>query len=114
MKISIKIRKLRDREKVSQAEVADELQVSQAAYNKWETGSTMPSLENIIKLCNYYNIGIAELLDDNFKILPDDINKKGIRINEDFVKCIIQNQEKLIELTEIQNGILIQILKCNN
>ena len=114
MKISIKIRKLRDREKVSQAEVADELQVSQAAYNKWETGSTMPSLENIIKLCNYYNIGIAELLDDNFKILPDDINKKGIRINEDFVKRIIQNQEKLIELTEIQNGILIQILKCNN
>ncbi|AQW93477.1 helix-turn-helix transcriptional regulator [Elizabethkingia anophelis] len=114
MKISIKIRKLRDREKVSQAEVADELQVSQAAYNKWETGSTMPSLENIIKLCNYYNIGIAELLDDNFKILSDDINKKGIRINEDFVKRIIQNQEKLIELTEIQNGILIQILKCNN
>ncbi|MCT4295916.1 helix-turn-helix transcriptional regulator [Elizabethkingia anophelis] len=114
MKISIKIRKLRDREKVSQAEVADELQVSQAAYNKWETGSTMPSLENIIKLCNYYNIGIAELLDDNFKILSDDINKKGIRINEDFVKRIFQNQEKLIELTEIQNGILIQILKCNN
>ncbi|HCD9233301.1 TPA: helix-turn-helix transcriptional regulator [Elizabethkingia anophelis] len=114
MKISIKIRKLRDREKVSQAEVADELQVSQAAYNKWETGSTMPSLENTIKLCNYYNIGIAELLDDNFKILSDDINKKGLRINEDFVKRIIQNQEKLIELTEIQNGILIQILKCNN
>ena len=74
----------------------------------------MPSLENIIKLCNYYNIGIIELLDDNFKIFSDDINKKGIRINEDFVKRIIQNQEKLIELTEIQNGILIQILKCNN
>ncbi|AQW98170.1 hypothetical protein CMT42_08490 [Elizabethkingia anophelis] len=74
----------------------------------------MPSLENIIKLCNYYNIGITELLDDNFKIFSDDINKKGIRINEDFVKRIIQNQEKLIELTEIQNGILIQILKCNN
>ncbi|MDV3592623.1 hypothetical protein CMU09_03870 [Elizabethkingia anophelis] len=74
----------------------------------------MPSLENIIKLCNYYNIGITELLDDNFKIFSDDINKKGIRINEDFVKRIIQNQEKLIELIEIQNGILIQILKCNN
>ena len=74
----------------------------------------MPSLENIIKLCNYYNIGIAELLDDNFKIFSYYINKKGIRINEDFVKRIIQNQEKLIELTEIQNGILIQILKCNN
>ncbi len=74
----------------------------------------MPSLENIIKLCNYYNIGITELLDDNFKIFSDDINKKGIRINENFVKRIIQNQEKLIELTEIQNGILIQILKCNN
>jgi len=114
MKISIKLRKLREQEKSSQAEVADELQVSQTAYNKWETGSAKPSLENIIKLCNYYNIGIADLLDDNFKILSDDINRKEIRITEEVIQNIIKNQERLIELTEIQNGILIQILKCEN
>lgn len=114
MKISIKLRKLREREKSSQTEVADELQVSRTAYNKWETGSTMPSLENIMKLCNYYNIGIADLLDDNFKILSDDINKKGIRITEEVIQNIIKNQERLIELIEIQNGILVQILKCEN
>ena len=114
MKISIKLRKLREQEKSSQADVADELQVSQTAYNKWETGSAKPSLENIIKLCNYYNIGIADLLDDNFKILSEDINRKEIRINEDVVKRIIENQEKLIELTEIQNNILVQILRYEN
>ena len=47
-----------------------------------------------MKLCNYYNIGIADLLDDNFKILSDDINKKGIRITEEVIQNIIKNQEK--------------------
>ncbi|MHA7609443.1 helix-turn-helix domain-containing protein [Elizabethkingia meningoseptica] len=114
MKISNKIRKLRELGRVSQAEVADELQISQTAYNKWETGSAKPSLENIMKLCNYYNISIAELVDDDLKILPHNLSEKEIIISAEVMQNIIQNQQMLIELVKEQNGILIRILECKN
>ena len=41
--------------------------------------------------------------------LENDSKKKISKIQN-----IIKNQERLIELIEIQNGILIQILKCEN
>ena len=65
MKLNTKLRKLRNSRKLSQVELAEALQISQTAYNKWESGSTKPSLDNILKLSRFYNIYIEELINES-------------------------------------------------
>ena len=65
MKLNTKLRKLRNFRKLSQVELAEALQISQTAYNKWESGATKPSLDNILKLSQFYNIYIEELIDES-------------------------------------------------
>jgi transcriptional regulator with XRE-family HTH domain len=65
MKLNTKLRKLRNSIKLSQAELAEALQISQTAYNKWESGTTKPSLDNILKLSQFYKIYIEELIDES-------------------------------------------------
>ena len=83
MKLNTKLRKLRNLKKLSQAELADSLQISQTAYNKWESGTTKPSLDNILKLSRFYNIYIEELIDES-PLRTSDISEKEIKIPEHF------------------------------
>lgn len=63
--IGTKLLKLRQKYKYSQSEIADILNVSQNAYNKWESDKCKPSVDNVLKLSSHYKIDIAGLLDDN-------------------------------------------------
>lgn len=56
MNLDIKLRKLREEKKWSQSEIACQLDISQSAYNKWESGQSKPTLENLRKLAEIYKI----------------------------------------------------------
>lgn len=77
MKLNTKLRKLRNSRKLSQVELAEALQISQTAYNKWESGSTKPSLDNILKLSRFYNIYIEELINESPLRTADTSEKKS-------------------------------------
>ncbi|CAM3609902.1 helix-turn-helix transcriptional regulator [Elizabethkingia occulta] len=112
MKLNTKLRKLRNFRKLSQVELAEALQISQTAYNKWESGATKPSLDNILKLSQFYNIYIEELIDESPLRTAD--SEKEIRITEEAISAIIQNQNELIGLIRQQNELLILLSKALN
>jgi transcriptional regulator with XRE-family HTH domain len=59
-----RIRELREDlpEKKSQTEVAEDLQITQRKLSYIETGKTEPSIEDIIRICEYYNVSADYIL----------------------------------------------------
>lgn len=58
-----KLKELREKRGLSQAEVAQEIGISRQMYNKYERGDTEPSLSAIKALCTLYAVPYEELLD---------------------------------------------------
>ncbi len=50
------LRSLRNKNNYSQSAVASYLEISRQMYNKYENGSSEPSLKNIKKLCELYKV----------------------------------------------------------
>jgi len=55
----------------TQKQVAKELNISYASYNKYETTNTMPDIENLINIANYYKITLDALVGHNVPYLLD-------------------------------------------
>ena len=51
----MKLIEYRKKENKTQQEIADDLNVSQGVYQKWETGETIPTKENMQKIFIYTN-----------------------------------------------------------
>lgn len=65
---------LRKNKKLTQAELALKLNYSDKAISKWEHGDALPSLENLVAICDFYGITLDQLIKEgaeNIKV-PDD------------------------------------------
>ena len=56
------ILQLRNREKLSQEELAEKLFVTRQAVSRWETGETIPNTETLKRLSSLFNVSINTLL----------------------------------------------------
>ena len=68
MTIGEKITHLRVINNMSQEKLAALLKVSRQSISKWESGESLPSVENVLELSNLFNISTDELLNDNVVI----------------------------------------------
>lgn len=76
---------------MTQAQLAEKLNITDRAVSKWETGKSMPDCAIMLQLCNELNISVNELLSGE-EIKMDNYNKKA--------------EENLLEMAkkeEIQN-----------
>lgn len=62
VEIGTQIKKFRQEQQVSQQELADHLNISRQTISKWELGKSLPDLENVIRLAEYFNISVDILL----------------------------------------------------
>ncbi len=62
MKISERLYELRRKAGLSQEELAEKIGVSRQAVGKWENGASVPELEKLLSLSEFYGIGIGELI----------------------------------------------------
>lgn len=62
MTVGEKITLLRSREEISQETLAEKLSVSRQAISSWEINQSLPSVDNILKLCEIFGISTDELL----------------------------------------------------
>lgn len=53
---------LRNRRRISQSELAEALDVSRQSVSKWETNSSVPDLEKLIRLADFFGITLDELV----------------------------------------------------
>ena len=83
-----RLRSLRDSVEMTQKELATELKVDYANYNKWENG-TIPSLETICAIADYFNVTTDYLLErtENKRIENIMIGQK-LRLTDSTIRAI--------------------------
>ena len=64
MKFNEKLLKLRKEKGLSQEELGMEMQVSRQTVSKWEAGQSYPDLTRLVKLRDFFDMTIDELLMD--------------------------------------------------
>lgn len=57
-----RLTELRTLNKMTQKEVAERLGISQPSYIRYENGSAEPTLENLIKLADLFDVSLDDLL----------------------------------------------------
>ena len=70
-KMSAFLRELRKERGLTQEQAAEALFVSSKTLSRWETGATVPDLETLMKLAEYYRVDIKELIDGE-RLEPDE------------------------------------------
>lgn len=123
MVLGEKLYKLRRLKKLSQEELALELQVSKTALIKWENNKSKPSINNLMKICDFYETDIYSLLEDvsnvnfshatfkgaNYVVNP---NNSTINFNNspELIAQFNDNQSKINILFEQQTKLLEKLL----
>lgn len=71
MTLAEKITALRGEHKLSQGDLAEQLDVSRQSVSKWETGQAVPELEKIIKLADLFDVSVDELVREGETLPPE-------------------------------------------
>lgn len=62
MDFASRIQELRKKAGLSQEALAEQLGISRQALGKWETGASLPTLDNLAQLAKIFNVSIDELI----------------------------------------------------
>lgn len=63
MELKEKLADLRKKKGLSQAELAEAINVSRQAISRWEVGTAIPSADNLMWLSKFYEVSMDELMD---------------------------------------------------
>lgn len=66
------LRNLRKNANMTQAELAEKLNVSRQAVSKWEKAVSIPDIENMLLLSKVFNVSLDELVDNKQKTISED------------------------------------------
>lgn len=80
MKLEEKIVLLRKEKGLTQLQAAEKLNVSRQAISKWESGSAVPSIDNLKYLGELYGVPVDYLLNDDMECISrqEDVAEKPI------------------------------------
>ena len=110
MLIGEKLTKLRKQEGWSQAELGEKLNTSRQTISKWELNDSLPDAENIVKICDLFNITTDSLLRDTEPqknedtISPNNENKDEDKTSVDNKKYYIVHAILLVLLGVVAIG----------
>jgi transcriptional regulator with XRE-family HTH domain len=127
MTLGTKLRNLRTAKGISLEKLALELHISKAAIGKWEADKSKPTVGNLLKLCENFEIDFYDLL-NNVSNLP--YSKAAIKVHlytapeENFtinnlpppelIESIVDIQKKINILVALQNELVFRLLAKNN
>ena len=99
MELSKNLKKARENVGLSQAEVAEKLNISRQAISKWENGWTSPDIDNLVILSDLYDVSLDELI-------KNDEKKK----DENLQESVEPDKKNVFGLLPEEVGILIAIV----
>ena len=82
MLLNEKISIIRKMNNLTQEEFAEELGVSRQAISKWENGSSVPDVQMLLRIADYYNLTLDQLVRDEFD-LPMAVNNPELDDSND-------------------------------
>lgn len=107
VKIGKFIAQCRKNKNMTQAELAEKLNITDRAISKWETGKGMPDSSIMLELCNELDITVNELLSGE-EIEMNNYNKIAEENLLEFKK-IDETKNKMLLQLEVIIGILVLI-----
>ena len=99
--LSLRLKELRKSKDLTQEELGIILYVTPQAISKWENGSSIPDLQQLISIANYYNVSTDYLLGLDEDKLNDEINS----IIKDCMDISIKEKNPLKAWNTIQSAI---------
>ncbi len=72
MSINNKIKLLRKKNGLSQEQLSEKIGLSRQAISRWETGDSVPDIDNIVKLSDIFNVSTDYLLKYNTENQEED------------------------------------------
>ncbi|KKO89199.1 hypothetical protein AAW12_24050 [Sphingobacterium sp. Ag1] len=117
--IGTKLARLRKQKGLSQDEIAALLNVSQPAYHKWESGLSKPTNDNILKICEVFEIDVDELLHDETSTFTGNTISDSTVLNSsnsvisninmyspELMGQLLKNQEQITQILLTQNKLI--------
>jgi transcriptional regulator with XRE-family HTH domain len=86
MKLKQRLSEYRKASGISQEEAAEKLNVSRQTIGRWEQGRTIPSMENMAKLSELYNVPLENLVQDVYELHSPSNKKEALLQSEESVK----------------------------
>ncbi len=124
MTLGRKLHNFRTAKNITFDKLALELDISKTAIIKWEADKAKPSIDNLLKLCDYYQTDVYELLQDvsnvnfsgaKFKGNSYVIYPSNSTINysnsPEIIQSIQDNQKKITDILSIQNELIVKLLE---
>lgn len=81
MKIAEQIFRLRSRAGMSQEELADLMEVSRQSVSKWETGTSVPEIDKLVKMSALFGVSLDELVTGNAPA-PEQTQEKPVTLGK--------------------------------
>lgn len=122
MSLGTKLKQLRQNKNWSQADAAYRLDISQPAYNKWETDQIKPNIDKLGKIAEVFETDIYELLENISTINFPNATFEGTSYvvstdstinmqSPELIESILKNQEQISKLIESQNKLIESLLR---
>jgi transcriptional regulator with XRE-family HTH domain len=123
MTLGTKLRNLRTTKNESLDSVAIKLNLSKTAIGKWEADKAKPSIDNLMKICDYYETDVYKLLENVENVNFGNAKFKGnsyaayaqnFTVNNtaspEILNSVIANQKTITELIQSQNELIAKLL----
>lgn len=108
MTLGQRIFELRNKQKMSQGDLAEKINVSRQSISKWETDASVPELDKLIMLSDLFNITMDELVRDELPEKDTDEERESTekRSSETVVINKQMSTQKIIGCVLLGAGIL--------
>jgi transcriptional regulator with XRE-family HTH domain len=90
-----KIKSLRDKAEMTQAELARTLGLSRSSVNAWEMGLSVPSTQYVVELAKKFNVSTDYLLgvEDTATISIDGLTQKQVSVLLHTINCFKRSED---------------------
>lgn len=101
IKIGNFLKELRKEKGITQAQLAETLNVSARTVSRWETGSNMPDISILVDIADYYDISIPEIINGERK--SEIMNEEERKIAKTMSDYATTEKEKIFKEMKIQS-----------
>ena len=80
MLLNEKITTIRKMNNLTQEGFAEELGISRQAVSKWENGTSVPDVQLLLRIADFYNLTLDQLVRDDFDLPISSLDEKKLRV----------------------------------
>ena len=107
-KIGLFLAQERKAKKLTQAQVAEKLYVSEKTISKWESGQSYPDFQRLVLLSDFFGLTLDELVKDLDVQEVREKNLNSERLNS--IYSDVENAKKIIKWGAIIGGCIAAVL----